>query len=94
MKLEEKEATSSTESESDYHMMKRELFVSDHSSLSGSDSKKQARIPRGVANPSVGLFESSTGSGDWLKKCNNLPKLKPQQRMLQKSLSFSFHLRF
>ena len=35
-KLEEKEATSSTELGSDYHMMKREQSVSDHSSSSGS----------------------------------------------------------
>ena len=52
-KLEEKEATSSTELESDYHMMKREQFVSDCSSSSGSNSRRQAKIPRGVANPLV-----------------------------------------
>ena len=45
-KLEEKEATSSTESESDYHVMKKEQSVSDRSSSSGSDSRKQARILR------------------------------------------------
>ena len=39
-KLEEKEATSSTELELDYHVMKRKQSVSDHSSLSGSDSKR------------------------------------------------------
>ena len=33
-KLEEKEATSSTESGSDYHVMKREQFASDCSSSS------------------------------------------------------------
>ena len=89
-KLEEKEATSSTESESDYHMMKREQSASDHSSSSGSDSRRQARIPRGVANPSVGLFESSTGSGDWLKKLDNLPKLKTSTKDIVKVLEFQF----
>ena len=39
-KLEEKEATSSTESESDFHVMKREQSASDRSSSSGSDSRK------------------------------------------------------
>ena len=39
-KLEEKEATSSTESESNYYVMKREQSVSDCSSLSGSDSRR------------------------------------------------------
>ena len=39
-KLEEKEATSSTESESDYHVMKKEQSASDRSSSSGSDLKR------------------------------------------------------
>ena len=39
-KLEEKEATSSTESESDNHVMKREQSASDCSSSSGSDSRR------------------------------------------------------
>ena len=39
-KLEEKEATSLTESEPDFHMMKREQSASDCSSLSGSDSRR------------------------------------------------------
>ena len=90
MKLEEKEATSSTESESNYHMMKREQSVSDHSSLSGSDSRRQAKILRGVANSSVGLFESFTGSGDWLKKLDNLPKLKTPMKDIMKVLEFQF----
>ena len=46
-KLEEKEATSSTESESDYHMMKREQSASDRSSLSGSDSKRVSQNTEG-----------------------------------------------
>ena len=90
MKLEEKEAISSTELESDYHMMKREQSASDCSSSSGSDSRRQAKIPRGVANPSVGLFESSTGSGDWLKKLDNLPKLKTPTKDVVKVLEFQF----
>ena len=90
IKLEEKEATSSTKSESDYHIMKRKQSVLDHSSSSGSDSRRQARIPRGVANPSVGLFELSTDSGDWLKKLNNLPKLKTPTKDVAKVLEFQF----
>ena len=39
-KLEEKEATSSTESESDYHVMKRKQSTSNHFSSSGSDSRR------------------------------------------------------
>ena len=54
-KLEEKEATSSTKLESDFHIMKREQSASDCSSSSGSDSKRRARILREVVNPSVGF---------------------------------------
>ena len=89
-KLEEKKATSSTESGSDYHVMKREQSASDCSSSSGSDSRRQARILRGVANPSVGLFESSMGLGDWLKKLDNLPKLKTPMKDIAKILEFQF----
>ena len=89
-KLEEKEVTSSTELESNYHMMKREQSASDCSSLSGSDSKRQTRIPRGVANPSVGLFESFIGLGDWLKKLDNLLKLKTLMKNIMKILEFQF----
>ena len=39
-KLEEKEATSLTELESDYHMMKKEQSASNCSSSSGSDSRR------------------------------------------------------
>ena len=87
-KLEEKEATSSTELKSNYHIMKREQFVLNCSFSSGSDSKKWARIPRGVANPSVGLFESFMGLEDWLKKLNNLSKLKTPMKNIAKVLEF------
>ena len=43
-----------------------------------------------TANPSVGLFESSTGSGDWLKKLDNLPKLKTPMKDVAKVLEFQF----
>ena len=89
-RLKEKEVTSSTELKSNYHMMKRKQSASDYSSSSGSDSRRQARIPRGVANPSVGLFESSMGLEDWLKKLDNLLKLKTSMKNVVKVLEFQF----
>ena len=38
-KLEEKEATSSTELDNDYYIMKRELSMLDCSSLNGNDTE-------------------------------------------------------
>ena len=36
------------------------------------------------------MFESSTGSGDWLKKLDNLPKLKTPTKDVTKVLEFQF----